>query len=268
MFDLLSVGYAGSAHFQAECRCRHLNGDKPSNLRYLLWIVDDSEASDLRSDLLEYLRHFAAHGEFTDRKARDIAARSGKVSNETTADRIGNANKHNRNRACDLLQSGHRDRPKGENDVRLAVDRLLREVVDTVDVGTGPVRVDLNIASVNPAQLTKRLNEGCDPCLYLGVGFGVREQYRDAPLAVGLLRARREWPNGHADYRFAEIPPPHVSPSRTTTMEWQPSPLWVGCDDLLPRASDVSGQRMTSEMGQSRLSHPVSPTIQCPLYSR
>src|SRR6202008_3300251 len=106
----------------------------PSNLRYLLWIVDDSEAGDLRSDLLEYLRHFAAHIEFTEREARDIAARSGKVSNETTADRIGNANKHNWNRACFLLQSGHRDRPIGQNDVRLAVDHLHREFVDAASV--------------------------------------------------------------------------------------------------------------------------------------
>ena len=79
--------------------------------------------------------------------------------------------------------------------MRLAVDHLHRGLVDAANVGTGPMRVDLNIASVNPDRFTKRLNEGCDPCLYLGIGFGEREQYRDAPLAVGLLRAQRERPS-------------------------------------------------------------------------
>jgi hypothetical protein len=81
-----------------------------------------------------------------------FATRSGKARNETASDRIGNTHKHNRNRACYLLQRSYRERPIGEDNVRLAVDHLHRGLVVAAKVARGsPMRVDLNIASVDPA---------------------------------------------------------------------------------------------------------------------
>src|SRR5262245_5754900 len=100
MLDLLSAGCAGCAHLQTKRCSRHLNGGQPSNLRYLLWIVDDRDAGDMRSDFLKYFQHLAAHGELAEREAGDVAARSSKASNEPASDRISNTQKHNRNCAC------------------------------------------------------------------------------------------------------------------------------------------------------------------------
>src|SRR6516165_5852838 len=101
---MLDLRCAGCAHLQTKRRSRHLNGGQPSNLRYLLWIVDDREAGNVRSNFLEYFRHLAAHGELAEREAGDVAARSSKASNEPASDRIGNTLKNNRNCACYLLQ--------------------------------------------------------------------------------------------------------------------------------------------------------------------
>src|SRR5262249_6697597 len=53
------------------------------------------------------------------------------------------------------------------------------------------------------------LNEACHPCLDLGFGFGVREQYRYTALAVGLLPARRLRPCCHAAKKCDELASPH-----------------------------------------------------------
>jgi hypothetical protein len=137
---------------QTKRRSRRLNCGQPSNLWYpLLRTVDDRDTGNVRSDFLKYLWQLAAHGEFADREACDVAAGLGEAGNEAASDRIANTHKHNWNCVCYLLQRRHGERPIGKNNVRLAVGHFYRGLVDAADVGRGPMHVDLNIASVDPA---------------------------------------------------------------------------------------------------------------------
>jgi hypothetical protein len=51
------------------------------------------------------------------------------------------------------------------------------------------MRVNLNVSSIDPAQIVKLLNKGCEPPPVLGV-LGGRCQYGYAARAFILLRAR------------------------------------------------------------------------------
>src|SRR4029077_20346196 len=76
---------------------------------------------------------------------------------------------------------GHRQRAIGEDDIRLAVDQLHRGSVEAADISARPMRVNLNVGSLDPAQIAELLNKSCEPTLHLGLGLSKRRQYGYAP---------------------------------------------------------------------------------------
>src|SRR5262249_48437579 len=212
MHDFVGVAHAGSAYLQADYRRCSLDGPQPPHLRHLLGIVDDGDATDIGCDLLKHLHQLAAHREFAQRESRDVAAGLGEAGNETSPDRIGNAREDNRNLAGHRPQSDHRQRAIREDDIRLAVDHLHRDSVEAAHISRRPMRVNSNVASLDPAQIAKLLNKSCQPSLDLKLGLGERSQYRYAPHALYLLRAYGDRPAGRgaAEQRDELATPDHV----------------------------------------------------------
>src|SRR5215470_4947073 len=84
--------------------------------------------------------------------------------------------------------------------------------LDSAQISAGVAVLDANIAVLDPAERLESLTEGNDAGEHLGIVLGVWVQERDAPHAVGLLRARRERPGdrGAGDKRD------HIAPAQSS----------------------------------------------------
>jgi hypothetical protein len=99
--------------------------------------------------------HFARYCPFQVDEAGDIPARAGQARNETIADRIGDAQKYDRDRPRLPLKCGdHRSRVR-EDHIGLQADQFLREHPYPVRVPGRPTKVDPQVAAIGPPQLPK-----------------------------------------------------------------------------------------------------------------
>ena len=79
-----------------------------------VWTVDECRAANAGRDLIEHLQPFSTDGRLEILEARDVSARTRQVRNEATSNRIGNDDKHDRDR---LRRFSHnRSRWIGPND--------------------------------------------------------------------------------------------------------------------------------------------------------
>ena len=74
------------------------------------------------------------------------------------------------------------------------------------------MRVNLHVASLDPAQAAKLLKKSCEPSLGLGVRLDTSAQYGYAPHSRGLLRVSGERPSSRGTSNdFDEIAASHCS---------------------------------------------------------
>ena len=79
--------------------------------------------------------------------------------------------------------------------IALKPDPFFRKSLHRLNVGSGPARVDQDIATLRQPELLEFLPERCsDRPSFRGVLGKVAHQHPDAPHAVVLLRARQERP--------------------------------------------------------------------------
>ena len=144
-----------------------------------------------------------------------------KARHETAANRICNLNKHDRDGARLLQQCRSRGCVCRKNKFGLRPDEFFRELLHRLNVGSGPARVDPDVAALRPPELLEFLPERRDdrPCFRDVLGK-VAHQHPDAPHALVLLRPRRERPRRHrAAKKCDELAPLHVSPIRATPLQ-------------------------------------------------
>jgi hypothetical protein len=100
-------------------------------------------------------------------EAGDVAAGFTKARHEPAADRIRDGCKDNRDRAGLALQrrrswSGYRDKHVGAR-----LHQLVREQLCAIQIAAGPAIFDVDVATINPSQLSKPLTECGIPSLAL-----------------------------------------------------------------------------------------------------
>jgi|SRR6516165_4320231 hypothetical protein len=118
------------------------------------------------------------------------------VVDEARADRINDYREHDRHAARYLQQRPQSRTARGEDDVRRKRHQFDRGSARIVYIAPGPSVVDLDVLSDNPAQLLQSLQQSGIADLCLRIVRGVGHEGADAPHALALLRARREWPSG------------------------------------------------------------------------
>ena len=118
------------------------------------------------------------------------------VVDEARADRINDYREHDRQVARYLQQRPQSRTTRGEDDIRRKRHQFGRGSARIVYIAPGPSVVDLDVLSDNPAQLLQSLQQSGIADLCLRIVRGVGHEGADAPHALALLRARREWPSG------------------------------------------------------------------------
>src|SRR5262249_17514510 len=102
--------------------------------------------------------------------------------------------------------------------------QLLRGYLQAFDAASAPVIIEIDVATVDPTQLSEPLAKRGIPRPYLRISLGEYIQRPNPPYALGLLRARRKRPHScRATEQREEPPPPHWRPPkpRTTTYHIQ-----------------------------------------------
>ena len=84
---------------------------------------------------------------------------TGQTIDEAGPDWIDDANKHNGNRSCRLLQSRDTYTAGRKNGVGAKRDQFRRLLAMRIGGGSAPACVDSNVAAVDPARLGHRLYE-------------------------------------------------------------------------------------------------------------
>ena len=136
----------------------------------------------------------------------------GMARHETAANRICNLNEHDRDGARLLQQCRSRGCVCRKNKFGLRLDEFFRASSHRFNVGSGPARVDPDIAALRPPELLEFLPErrGNRPSFRRVLGK-VAHQHPDASHALFLLRPRRERPTRpRAGEKGDELPPLHL----------------------------------------------------------
>src|SRR5262249_53695425 len=132
-------------------------------------------------------------------------------------DRIWRLREYNRNRAGRLQQRWYDCAATSKDDVRRERDQFRRIPANALGIAGGPAIVNLHVAAVGPAQFLQPLHERSEACLPFRIAGCGRHEPADAPLPVGLLRARRERPrNRRAAEQRDELAPLHSITSSTS----------------------------------------------------
>src|SRR6266404_1076412 len=92
------------------------------------------------------------------------------------------------------MQCFNERRSVGDDEVGRQLHHLRRISPDAVDAAVRPALLDPDVATVDPAELLQAFPERGDAGLSLRLVFGNAHKHADASHAVGLLRARGEWP--------------------------------------------------------------------------
>src|SRR5919108_366829 len=102
-------------------------------------------------DLFEQLQPFCADSIFEILKAGRIASRSRQICNKTTANRISNGYKHERNRACFLLQRANTKAAGCKDDVRSERDQFRGMSANARGLASSPSDLNIEIMVLAPA---------------------------------------------------------------------------------------------------------------------
>jgi hypothetical protein len=97
-------------------------------------------------------------------------------------------------RSGDLLERPDRGDASSQDYVWPEPNQLCRVFANFFGAACARAVLDLNIASINPAQLAQPVQKGGDAGLILGAGNRERHEHTNPPHALLLLRTRRSWP--------------------------------------------------------------------------
>jgi hypothetical protein len=179
-------------------------------------------------------------------KAGDVAAWMCQARDESTAEWIGHARKHNRYRVGLRLQRGSGGSSTGEDHFRVPADQFLRKHLHALDVARAPTIVDMDVVTFDPTQLLEPLAERCIPSLYLHIGLGECSKRTNPPHSLGLLGAGSERPSDRpAPEKCEEFAPSHCLPPKSAQVVLSAYSSTLGravsCNEqLLKRLADVA----------------------------
>ena len=165
---------------------------------------------------MHQLKPFADQRSLKIDESGDVAAWTCQARDESAADRIGYARKHNRYRVGLRLQRGSGGSSTGENHFRVQADQFLRKHLHALDVASAPAIVDMDVVTLDPTQLIEPLAERRIPSLYLHIGLGECSKRTNPPHTLGLLSVRSERPSDRpAAEKCDEFAPSHLPPPKT-----------------------------------------------------
>src|SRR5262245_17339010 len=165
----------------------------------------------MRCDLFQQFQPFPGQIVFKQHKAGGIAARSRQTNNETGANWIRDARKHNRHSAGQLKQPLCGGATTGENNIWREGDQFRRYSANSVSIAPAPTIVDPYVTSVYPTQFLQPLRKRRVACPGIRIISHAR-QHADEPHPVWLLRPRGERPDRRAANKRNELAPPHAAP--------------------------------------------------------
>lgn len=195
----LKLGHVASRGGNRLHREGRRGGSEGVQVIFEIWgrcrIAQEGDPFDPRRNLLEYLQPLVGHRWRHGDETSDIAARARNARYETAANRICNLNEHDRGSARLLQQCRGRGRVYRKNKFGLQPDEFFRESSHRLNIGSGPARLDPDIAALRPPELFELLPERRDDRPgFRGVLGKVAHQHPDGPHALVLLRPRRERP--------------------------------------------------------------------------
>src|SRR6516164_9932795 len=151
--DLGCVLHVDFTHFHPNRWCHRLNDGELANPSREGGIPKDGHPRDVWGDFLEQSRPFPAQRVFELNKAGRVAAGPRHGVNVTSADRISDIIENDWNGACRPQQRWHARIASYEDYVGVARDQTFRMCAYFSGVTSGPADVDLQIATLDPAQL-------------------------------------------------------------------------------------------------------------------
>src|SRR5262249_2693751 len=152
---------------------------------------DHSDPDDIRYQLLEQLDKLAGQRDLVKHEAGQIPARMREAFNEAKSDRIGGCDEDNRYLAGRLPYRIQGADPVDQDHVRFRAHQPRRARANVIEVGAAPSHVDLQVASIRPAELLQPSPKSRQPKLALQIVAGA-DQNTDSPRA--RLRPRRQRP--------------------------------------------------------------------------
>jgi hypothetical protein len=155
-------------------------------------------------NLLEQLQPFSTDRAFEVGEARDVPPWSREALHEPRFDGLDDIHEHDRNGAGLALERQSRRRGAPDQHIRPKPDQLLGESLGALDVAAGPTKFDVNVPTLDPAQLGQALPKSRHLRLTAGIVLYEARQHPDAPQALALLGAHREWPKGRRSDRTPE----------------------------------------------------------------
>jgi hypothetical protein len=122
-----------------------------------------TKPAETRDNLAQQFESLASEFGLLERKAGNVAARSGQIGDETVVNRIGRQGKDNRDDWCRLLccDGGHSSRR--DNDLDLESDKLGRDLGGALAASLRPAIVDRDRATLDPAKFAQSLHKRGDP---------------------------------------------------------------------------------------------------------
>ena len=149
-----------------------------------LGVGQQSDARQARRDLLEQRQPLADDAGLERQETREIAAGPRQAGDEARADRVGDDDEHDRDRAGLALQCRGDRRRMGEDHVGLQGDQLFRERRQPICVAGRKASVDADIAAFRPSELVEPLPECREPRL------SFPDRFRPSRMSTPMRRMR------------------------------------------------------------------------------
>src|SRR6266508_3012965 len=197
--DVGGVIYRTGHEFERERRRNVLGRADEVIVRRRYGIGHEGGAPEMWRDLFEQGQPFSGDAFFVEHEAGDIAARVRQTRNQARAERVGDVDEYDRNRAALPLQRHDHRGCMAEDYIGLQRDHLFRERLILVAPDGGKPNVDVDIAALRPSVLFERLAKCLYACLQFRIGLSAAHQYTNSPHTPVLLRAPRERPGCRRD---------------------------------------------------------------------
>src|SRR5262245_56635078 len=142
-------------------------------------------------------------------KAGDIATGTGETCDQADFDRSRDHHEYDRHGTRLSLHSRNDGRGVGEHRIWRRADQLCDVRPQCFGINGAPAFIDLDIAPLGPPQLSKHLPKRRETNLRIRITLFASHQHSNAPLPLGLLRARPQRPRRRAPEQRHELAPLH-----------------------------------------------------------
>ena len=159
------------------------------------WVIHEYGAGDPRHDLPEHFNPLAAQRCLDVDESRDIAAGVRQAFDEPAPDGIGNDDEHDGDGLGLALKRCGDSRRLSYQNVRPQSDQFFCEGTHAFEIGDAEAVIDLDVASLDPSEITKRRPECREPLDDLRVALGPAEQHADPAHLRALLSVRSQRPS-------------------------------------------------------------------------